>query len=254
MAKNMNRLSQRALFKTTPGPLRLSNSTLSRCIHSVKTPYTGPPSYNMIARRFSPNNVNPCAYFTRLDQQMAKSRGEFVGVHDVGDITPTDYDVLIRDIKDETLHSLISRECGIDYHSKVPEAEANNVVQSGDGYLRGSGNRPIVLFAVSHKGDARWVYFLLDTGAPITYLSIQTANLFGMNEANPSSVTIGGHIHSVSVSPENSQFRDINLLGGDFLKTHNVYLTVDYPQNRVKLYFGGEWAIVPKSTLGKSTL
>ena len=46
-------------------------------------------------------------------------------------------------------------------------------------------------------------------------------------------------------SPTNSQFADINLLGGDFCSLHQVHLCYDYVVRRVELRFGGNWKVVP---------
>ncbi|KAH0609461.1 uncharacterized protein H6S33_012947 [Morchella sextelata] len=121
----MFRLLSRQAFKAVPRPgLRLS---ASRHVHSMQVPYSGPPSYDTIFRRFS-SNVDPQAYFTRKRQQEAKERGEFIDIHDIGR-DPSDYDVLITDIKHETLETTIAEELGIPYLSKATDAQAEEVVE-----------------------------------------------------------------------------------------------------------------------------
>lgn len=93
----------------------------------MQLPYTGPPSYDTIARRFSSDVVDPQAYLTRKRQQEAKNRGEFVDIHDIGR-DPNDY-VLITDIKHETLETTTAEELGIPYLSKATESQAKKVVQ-----------------------------------------------------------------------------------------------------------------------------
>jgi hypothetical protein len=39
------------------------------------------------------------------------------------------------------------------------------------------------------------------------------------------SVTIAGYGHLARISPENSHFSDVNLLGGDFCSVHKLALT-----------------------------
>jgi hypothetical protein len=166
----MFRLLSRQAFKAVPRPgLRLS---ASRHVHSMQAPYSGPPSYDTIFRRFS-SNVDPQAYFTRKRQQEAKERGEFIDIHDIGR-DPSDYDVLITDIKHETLETTIAEELGIPYLSKATEAQAEEVVEVGNGYIHGSKFRVIVPF-LGHKGEARWVFFILGSGAPLTHLSAQAS-------------------------------------------------------------------------------
>lgn len=65
-----------------------------------------------------------------------------------------------------------------------------------------------------------------------------------MIEEDPATVTIAGHRHIVHVSPSNSHFWDINILGGDFCKLNEVFLCYDYVNRRVKLYSGGKWRVV----------
>lgn len=44
------------------------------------------------------------------------------------------------------------------------------------------------------------------------------------------------------MSPPSSHFANINLLGSDFCAAHKVFLAVDYKNNKLKLFFGGEQA------------
>ncbi|RPB15020.1 hypothetical protein P167DRAFT_571885 [Morchella conica CCBAS932] len=242
VARKMFRFLSRQAFKVVPRPA-------SRQIHSMRLPYTGPLSYDTIARRLSLDVVDPQGYLTRKRQQEAKNRGEFVDIHDIGR-DPNDYDFLITDIKHETLETTIAEELGIPYLPKATESQAKEVFQVGDGYIHGSKFRAIVPFVVGHKGEGRWVFFMLDSGAPLTYLSAQVSaneQTFGIREGHPAPVTIGGHPKDVYMSPSNSHFPDVNLLGGDFCDTHGVYLGYDYVNSRVKLFFGGEWETVRKS-------
>jgi len=147
---NMFRLLSRQAVKALPRPgLRLSTDT-SRQIHSEQLPYTGPPSYETIARRFSSSQVDPQAYFTRKRQEEAKQRGEFIDIHDIGR-DPNDYDVLITDVKHETLETTIAEELGIPYLSRATESQAKKVVQVGNGYIYGSKFRGIIPLVVSPR-------------------------------------------------------------------------------------------------------
>jgi hypothetical protein len=168
-------LGQRAFIKAVPRPVsRLSNSIGSRWIHNVRLPYTGPPSYDTIERRFSSDNVDPHAYFTAKREQEAIDRGQWVDLHDIG-YEPEDYDVLFTDINHETLEKMIAEEVGIPYLSKPTVAEANEVVKVGTGYMHGKNRCTIVPFIVGHREEARWVFFIVDSTAPYTYLSIRVS-------------------------------------------------------------------------------
>ena len=49
------------------------------------------------------------------------------------------------------------------------------------------------------------------------------------------------------MSPDDSDFSDLNLLGTDFCADHDVYLAYDYKNHEVKLFFGGKQELLPKS-------
>lgn len=175
MATNMFRLLSRQAFKAVSRPrlgLRLSNGTISHHVRTMQAPYSGPPSYDTIARRFSSDVVDPQAYFIRKRQQEAKDRGEYVDIHDIGGVDPEDFDVLISDVDDEKLRGEIAETVGIPYHAEAAKEDANKVVEIGDCYFYGRKLRAIFPAVVaSKKGKAHWVFFIVDTGSPLTYLS-----------------------------------------------------------------------------------
>lgn len=145
----------------------------SRCIHSGKVPFSGPPSYDTIARRLSPSEIDTRPYFVGKCQQEALTRGKFV-IHDIGR-NPKDYDVLIPDTKHETFETSIAEELDIPYLSKATESQDKEVVQVGRGYIYGKTSRGIVPFVVGHNSEARWLFFIVDSGAPLTYISTQVS-------------------------------------------------------------------------------
>ena len=151
-------------------PLRLS----ARDVHSMQTPYTGPPTYDTLAQRFS-SSPSPLAFFINKRQQEARDRGEFIDIHDVGGVDPKDYDVLITDIDSKKLRSEIAEVIGIPYLAKASEADANKVVEIGHGIVYGPKFRSILPCIVSRHGKSHWVFFIVDTGAPLTYLSAEVS-------------------------------------------------------------------------------
>lgn len=82
----------------------------------------------------------------------AQSRGEYIDIHDVSK-DPNDYDVLISDIDHKVLGMTIAKELGIPCLSKATEADAQQVVQVGEGYIHGFGLkfRAIAPFVVCHR-------------------------------------------------------------------------------------------------------
>ena len=165
-------LSQQA-FRTVRRPFRLYKGPTSRWVHNLRLPYSGPPSYDTIIRRFS-SDVDPQLYFNRKHEQEAKERGEFIDVHDIG-TDPDDFDVLISDVKHKTLATSIAEQVGVPYLSKPTEADAKEVVKVANGYIYGPKDRTIIPFVVTHKEESRWVFFIIDSGCPRTYFSAQVS-------------------------------------------------------------------------------
>jgi hypothetical protein len=161
----------------------------------MQVPFSWPPSYDTITRRFS-SHPNPLAPFVKKSQQEARGRGEFIDIHDVGSIAPKDYDVLIAnmdntDMDYEKLRSKIAEVVGIQYLVKATEADANNVAQIGHGYIYGRKLRTIFPCVVSHDDKAHWVFFLVSTGAPLTYLSAQVSTSYLQTERLATDLNLG---------------------------------------------------------------
>jgi hypothetical protein len=113
---------------------------------------------------------------TRKHLQAAKDRGECVDFHDVDPVDrpgPYEYDVNLSDVTHAKLQSTIAERLGIPYLSEA--ADAKEVIQVGTGYLYGVHKRTIVPFVVTYGKEARWVFFVVDSGSPWTYLSAQVS-------------------------------------------------------------------------------
>ncbi|KAI5776451.1 hypothetical protein EDC01DRAFT_461521 [Geopyxis carbonaria] len=242
-------LSRQAFIKAVPRPIfRLSNgATSSRWIHGAGLPFTGPPSYDTIARRFS-GDVDPQAYFARQRQE---DRGEYVDIHDIGGIDPEDFDVLISDVDDARLRTEVAEVVGIPYHAQAIMKEANRAVTIGDCYLSGKKLRTIFPTVVARGARAHWVFFIVDSASPLTYLSAQTSDLFDIREdrVGPAGVKIAGYAHAVHRSPSHSHFTEVNLLGMDFFNLQNVSQVNDFEKGRARLLFGTDWEIAKKPKL-----
>ena len=86
---------------------------------------------------------------------------------------PRDYDVLITDIDNDTLQSEISKLAGIPYLKEATKDEADQVPKKIDGFTYGPKLRLVFPSVLSVEDKARWVFFVMDTGAPVTYISTQ---------------------------------------------------------------------------------
>jgi hypothetical protein len=141
------------LYRPLRHPLR---RPLRRPTGSVQAPFSG---YDTLTQHFSPKATDSNGY---------------VDIHDLdnaGDLELNNYDVRITDINERTLRTEISKALGIDYLAKATEADAKREIDAISGYLYGEGHRAMVPCVVSNGNKAYWVHFLVDTGAPITFLS-----------------------------------------------------------------------------------
>jgi hypothetical protein len=75
------------------------------------------------------------------------------------------------------LKTEISKIFGIDYFAEATENDAKREVDVVDGYLYGEGRLAMVPLVVSNRSKAYWVYFIVDGGAPATYLSKKVSTL-----------------------------------------------------------------------------
>lgn len=141
-----------------------------------QVPYAGPPTYDTIAKRFS-QQPSPVLYYEMKRANDAIRRGEYVDVHDVGGLNPKDYDVLFTDVNYNILRGEISVLGGIPYLQKATKTEAETVVEEGKAMVFGPQLRVIFPAVVSTEDSAYWIYFIVDTGSPLTYLSTQVNTL-----------------------------------------------------------------------------
>jgi hypothetical protein len=102
-------------------------------------------------------------------------RGEFVDLHDGVGVDPKDYDVLVTDMNNETLESEISELVGIPYLKEATKDEADKVAEEIRGFTYGFRRHQILPCVVSIGDMARWVFFIVDSGAPTTYISTQVS-------------------------------------------------------------------------------
>lgn len=154
----------------------LYHHLVTRHIHT-EVSYIGPASYTNIARRFA-SHPNPLGYFDEKNSEEAVKRGQLVDIHDVSTTGPNDFDVLITDVSDQTPRTEISELVGIPYLQKANKEEANKRIEIGSGFLYGNASRPIFPCVVKFEGEeerAHWVFFLVDSCSPSTFISAQVS-------------------------------------------------------------------------------
>ncbi len=148
--------------------------------------------------------------------------------------SPADFDVLLTDVHSNELHHEISDMLGTRYLEEAGEENSG----IANGIVWGPHNRIFVATVVKIGDKMRHVHFLVDTGSPFTYMcdeAIQSFNRTVSNPHNPFSVHINGHPVLVLQSPEDRHFKDINILGTDYMKTFKCVLNVDFGADTAKL-------------------
>ena len=173
-----------------PNPLRGPLQT--RYLHDEFAPFSGPPSYATLAQRFSASNPCPVAFFRLKAAKEASERGQFVNHFDVGGIDPKDYDVVIADIDSNTLQSEISKIVDIPYLKEATKDEADKTPKDIHGFIYGRPFRMILPCVLSIRDKARWVFFIVDSGAPFTYISTQVNVHPHRKNAFVINLTLGG--------------------------------------------------------------
>jgi hypothetical protein len=153
------------------------------------------------------------------------------------------FDVLISDIRPEDLHESVSDRMGVKYLSPaLPPAQVKWPVH-GKTYVgrKSDGKRVLFCLPVEASGKAVNVHFILDTGAPCTYIAMDVLKALGLSAVGNVVFKINGKKASfVRLSKANSynnekgelvkdqcNFEDLNILGVDFLDKINAVVTID---------------------------
>jgi hypothetical protein len=151
---------------------------------------------------------------------------------------PTADDVLLSDITDSILKDQISERLRLEYLGPAPN---NGSLKECHGIIHGDFNRLILPLAVARgMGTPHYyIFFIMDTGSPFTYLSQQVGvpNFKGASpltqsqawdklgmDRSPGYARIGGQRIKVCLSPSDKHFPDVNLLGMDTLGIFDLQL------------------------------
>lgn len=153
------------------------------------------------------------------------------------------YDVFATDVTHDVLCRQIARELGRPYLQPATPADIWFPVE---GKIYGQGRRHMLNLVVTRNKKRVFVSFLLDTGAPNTYIASAACDALGLDNVvpDPFAVNIHGTTLPVKTTPTNQDqchFVGVNLLGADFLCEAKVMVVPDFPN--------GRFFLVPAPTL-----
>lgn len=140
-------------------------------------------------------------------------------------VAPSQFDVLISDIHDSDFDRMAS-----DVGCARLTPASGTVSMPVEGIVYGPSRRIFLPLTISRKTDSQplHVIFLVDTGAPCTYLRQDTFEALGFKESIPSSTNIYIHGFKLPVALSHAHFETVDLLGQDFLALTRSSLYIDY--------------------------
>lgn len=119
------------------------------------------------------------AHIMNRKAQEAREKGGWIDVHDYVPCAPGKYDTIVSNVNDGVLRTEVSEILGIPYLGQAAEDDTKKAVKCIDGQLYSPRCHPIVPCVVrTYSGEARWVFFVVDTTAPVTYLSPQVGPIY----------------------------------------------------------------------------
>ncbi|GES77233.1 hypothetical protein GLOIN_2v1471333 [Rhizophagus clarus] len=149
---------------------------------------------------------------------------------------PTSFDILISDICVEDLHEVISDKLNVKYLSDSKQEHGSNI----EGIIHGRFPRLICALTVKMITKIKFVHFIVDTGSPMSYLSEDVMSAFGLFIPNTDDL-INARINKnktiVMLSPPNSHFSKMNILGTEFMKSSSVKLVIAFSNNSFMIEF-----------------
>ena len=145
-------------------------------------------------------------------------------------VTPSIYDIMLLDVCDKDVEELVAPLVNAKHLGETQKQVTDEVI----GIIYGSNFRLFAPFIVEMKGKIKEVVFLIDNGAPKTYVTEKTLRSFG---ADPTRIAINMQIHGIkkTVEMSHSHFAEINVIGSDFLKQAQATMLVDYMDYKEKV-------------------
>ena len=170
--------------------------------------------------------------------QKSTSSGESLVIDDPNYIGPSGQDLLLTDVTQEILNTRIAPELAVHYLSA---SEAENASFPVTGILFGLNRRLMVNLLVRRRESHKFlnILFLVDTGSPVSYLCDEAISaLIGKDNALPKFINVfvqGDQVLECHLSPQDGHFHDVNVIGMDFLATHDLSIQICYKRRTFQL-------------------
>ena len=170
--------------------------------------------------------------------QKSTSSGESLVIDDPNYIAPSGQDLLLTDVTQEILNTRIAPELAVHYLSA---SEAENASFPVTGILFGLNRRLMVNLLVRRRESHKFlnILFLVDTGSPVSYLCDEAISaLIGKDNALPKFINVfvqGDRVLECHLSPHDGHFHDVNVIGMDFLATHDLSIQICYKRRTFQL-------------------
>ena len=140
-----------------------------------------------------------------------------------------EFDILLTDIKAETIRSLVLDGCK--HHSEFEKYNQSSAPTVLAGVTYGDYQRVLVKAVVAYR-KALNVIMLVETGSPYTFLTEETLKAIGVQmEDQPSDhvfVFVNGQRVKVGISK--AHFKDVDVLGTNFMQFCDLH--VHYPSQK----------------------
>ncbi|CAG8611349.1 3692_t:CDS:1, partial [Dentiscutata heterogama] len=145
------------------------------------------------------------------------------------------FDIQLNGIGSKELHGEISKRLNIEYLSDYLNTKELKEV---NGIIFGYNFGIFVSLPVKIKHQVKNVHFLIDTGSPRTYVCEEVYDSFKttVNSTVPR-VLINNKPIFAHLSPNDSHFTDINVLGAEYLKLTGARLFANYEDEDISVLF-----------------
>lgn len=161
----------------------------------------------------------------------------------VDDLTLDNYDVALTDMNPIRLAEEIAPLLGVEYLGPAePPTDFIKRWPLKGIFTGGPRRRMLVNAPVQLRDKCINVVFLLDTGAPLTYVATEALEALGLKDAISSEVhvLINGVPRFVAPVPGNSHFKGVSLLGADFVEDVDVIIKCARGSRTFTLHVGEE--------------